>query len=111
MRRIKIQILFYNVAMAFLIAGYSVFNLKSFDWINNHKLCTNINEILYETILLLNAVILAFSVVRIRSIIKQVHSAFPNENFIRVHLANSFAYAILYFILGIATIFYQKVSD
>ena len=104
LRRIIIKIVVYNVIMTLLIAGQSVFNLKCFDWIDSEKLAENISENLYEAILLLNAIILAYSVVRIRRAIKSLHNAFPNESFMRVHLANSFVYAILYMILGIAAI-------
>ena len=111
LRRINHRIFAYNVTMTLVIGFYCVFQQFSFDWIGNNKLAEDIDEIIFETILLLNAFILAYSAMHIRKTIKSLNNAFPNESFIRVHLANSFVYAILYFVLGIMTIMQNKVLD
>ena len=100
----KLKIIGYNVVMTLLLAGYSIYQIGSIHWIRSAQLATNIAEIIFETILLVNAAILAYSVIYIRKAIKSLHNAFPNEKFICVHLINSFVYAILYAILSIMTI-------
>ena len=104
LRRINIRLIVYNGIMTLLLAGYSIYQLGSIRWIDSERLATNIAEIIFETILLINAVILVYSVILIRKAIKSLHNAFPNEIFIRVHLINSFIYVILYAILSIMTI-------
>ena len=59
---------------------------------------------LYETILMLNAFILAYSAVRIRRTIRSLNNAFPNENLIKVHIVNSFIYAFLFIFLFIMVV-------
>ena len=110
-RKIKLRIKLFIVAMTCLIGFQSYFQLKSYDWIDNYKLAENIDEIMYESILLLNAFILAYSVVRIRQTIKSLHNAFTNESFIRVHLVNSIIYAILWLVFGGVLVAENKMFD
>ena len=56
---------------------------------------------LIELIFLINVSILAYSVIRIRSIVKSLHNAFPNEALVRVHLINSFVTALIWLLLTI----------
>ena len=96
--------LIYTVAMTVLIAGYWIFELNSDNWFSSEILGANLSEFIKATILMLNAGILAHCVWSIRRTIKQLHNVFPNEAFIRVHLANSFIYAILYLVFGLISI-------
>ena len=99
----------YNVVMMLLITGHVIYLAISFRYIDGHaKLITNINDFSFETILLLNAFLLAYAVIRIRNTIKALRSSFLNENFIRVHLINSFVYAVLYLFLGIVIAILNK---
>ena len=94
----------YHVAMTLFIAIYVIFNNFSFELfhVENQKLLDNITAITYESILLLNAFLLAYAAYRIRRTLKSLRNAFLNENFIRVHLVNSVVYAVLYLGLGVA---------
>ena len=84
-----------------LIAGYWIFETNSDNLFESQNLGAQIAEFIKSSILLLNAIILAYCVCSIRSTIKQLHNVFPNESFIRVHLINSFVYATLYVVFGI----------
>ena len=87
--------------MVLIIVAY--FTVYYFN-VRDHKTTTRLRDILttsYEGILLLNAFILAYAAFRIRKTIKSLRSGFLNEKFIRVHLANSIIYAVMYLIICI----------
>ena len=50
----------------------------------------------YESILLLNAFILAYSAHRIRKVYKEFQSNFTNERLVRVHIINSYVLTVLF---------------
>ena len=102
--KIRLKMFLFNTCMILLLLLVAIFNFKKFDWIENETIAENIDNNLLTTILLLNALILAYSVIKIRRMIKRLHNAFPNECFIAVHVINSFIYAVLYLILGIMLI-------
>ena len=102
--KIRLKMFLFNTCMILLLLLVAIFNFKKFDWIENETIAENIDNNLLTTILLLNALILAYSVIKIRRMIKRLHNAFPNESFIAVHVINSFIYAVLYLILGIMLI-------
>ena len=110
LRLINVKIIIYTVLMGLLIAFYQLFSYMSYDWIDSPLLAQNIQEVCNEGILLLNAIILAYSVWCIRQTIQTLLHVFPNESFIGVHLANSFAYAILYLILGAMAIKRRRLN-
>ena len=88
-----------NVAIVFVIVVY--FTVYYFN-IRDHEITALLNNLLnsaYEGINLLIACILAYAALRILKIIKSLHSGFFNEKFIRVHLANSIIYAVMYLII------------
>ena len=88
--------------MTLFIAAYLLFDNFGYAWIHaSPRLLDNIASMTYESILLLNAFLLAYAAYRIRRTLKSLHNAFLNENFIRVHLLNSIIYAVLYLVLGI----------
>ena len=64
-----------------------------------------------EAILLINVSVLAYSVVRIRNIVKSMHNAFPNEALVRVHLINSFIYTLLWLILTLMSVLGATTKD
>ena len=102
--KIRLKMFLFNTGMILLLLFIAIFNYKKFDWIKNQTIAENVDNNLLTSILLLNALILAYSVIKIRRMIKRLHNAFPNECFIAVHVINSFIYAVLYFILGIMII-------
>ena len=90
--------------MTALVAFYWIFEFNSVNWCDSEILGANLSEFIKASILMLNAGILAHCVWSIRATIKQLHNVFPNEAFIRVHLANSFIYAIMYLVFGVVSI-------
>ena len=104
MHGIKQRMLIYTVTMTSIIAMYWIFELNSDNWFDSQDLGANLAEFFKASILFVNAGILANCVWSIRSTIKQLHNVFPNEAFIRVHLANTFIYAALYLIFGFMSI-------
>ena len=110
MRTIKIKMIVYTVLMTILIAGYWIFELDANKLFDSEILGSNIAEVVKSSILLLNAIILAYCVWCIRLTIKQLHNVFPNESFIRVHLINSFVYAFLYLIFAGISIAESKIN-
>ena len=62
--------------------------------------------------LLLNAIVLTYSVIRIRRRINRLPNAFPNENLIAVHVLNSFIYTLLQLIVCIIMVIQNaKLND
>ena len=55
--------------------------------------------------------ILACSAVKIRSLLKSLHNAFPNEKFIGIHVFNSVLYTFLFFVLTILMITQNRISN
>ena len=96
--------LIYTLTMTTVIAMYWIFELNSDNWFESEILGANLAEFFKASILLVNAGILANCVWSIRGTIKQLHNVFPNEAFIRVHLANTFIYAVLFLIFGFISI-------
>ena len=87
--------------MMSLIVVYIILALPEIDILpENPQLQYNWSEVWYGVILVINVVLLAYAVFRIRLTIKSLSSAFPNESFVRIHLINSFIYTVLYLILG-----------
>ena len=78
---------------------------------DNFYLAEIISDFFYNAVLLFNAFILACSAVRIRKTIKSLHNVFPNEGFIKVHVANSILYTILYTVYIITVLVLFKIAD
>ena len=102
--KIKFKMLLFNTTMTLLLLALVIFDYKKYDWIKRQNTADNLDENLHTMILLLNTLVLAFSVIKIRRRIKCLHNAFPNEKFIAIHVINSLIYTLLYFILGIMLI-------
>ena len=96
--------LLFNTVMSLLFLGSVIFHYKKNDWIDQGNVAENIDNNLLTFLLLLNTLVLAVSVIKIRRRIQCLHNAFPNEKFIAVHVINSIIYTVLYFVLGIMII-------
>ena len=94
----------FNTAMSLLFLGSVIFHYKKNDWIDQSSIAENIDNNLLTFLLLLNTLVLAVSVIKIRKRIQSLHNAFPNEKFIAIHVINSIIYTVLYFVLGIMII-------
>lgn len=57
-----------------------------------------INTAFYSSIILVNALVLARSVLVIRKTLQSLHNAFPNEKLIRIHVVNSCVTSITFFL-------------
>ena len=68
------------------------------DWVSNADNANVEMKAIYCSFVLLNTMILAFSVVIIRKILRSLHNAFPNEKFIGIHVLNSFIYTTFFFV-------------
>ena len=66
MRKIKLRMTIYNAAMALMIVALAIFDYKKYDWIDNRDLAALEMKALYCAFVLLNTLILAWSVVKIR---------------------------------------------
>ena len=81
--------------MTLLIASLS-FSYKG-AWLSDQFL---IHEIaIYSSLMLLNTLILAWSVLKIRKTIQSIKNAFPNEKLIRIHVINCCLSQLTFFLL------------
>ena len=96
--KIKIRMVIYNAIMTILIGVISVFDYKKDDWIDDGENAQVEMKAFYCSFVLLNTLILAWSVVVIRKILRSLHNAFPNEKFIGIHVLNSCIYTTFFFI-------------
>ena len=90
-----------NTIMALMIGAICLFDYEKSKWIDDPDKELLYNKMLYFAILLLNTLILALSVVKIRSLLRSLHNAFPNEKFIAVHVLNSGIYTFLFLVVSI----------
>ena len=86
-----------NVMMTLLISALSVYNYDG-NWFSAH--IEIYNTAAYSSVMLLNMLILAWSILKIRKTIKSLKHGFPNEKLIRIHLINS-CLALLSFFLSL----------
>ena len=75
---------------------------------SNIDLALGMYNTIQETFLLLNATVLTCSVISIRRTIKANKEAFPNEGLVKVHVANSFIFALFW--LSFAVLDYSLVK-
>ena len=87
--------------MMLLLLFVVVFDYKKYKWVDKPENAEDIDQSLITLVLLLNAIVLTYSVIRIRRRINRLPNAFPNENLIAVHVLNSFIYTLLQLIVCI----------
>ena len=93
--KINLKILVFNTAMMLLLLFVVIFDYKKYQWVDKPENAEDIDQSLITLVLLLNAIVLTYSVIRIRRRINRLPNAFPNENLIAVHVLNSFIYTLL----------------
>ena len=82
-------------------------------WSDGKYFSLNIANILYNVILILNAVILAISAMRLRKTSRSLHNVFPNKGLVKLHVANSIIFTFVYmawFIANFILFKYDKAS-
>ena len=102
--KIKLKMLIFNTAMTLLLLAITIFDYKKFQWMSDHNVAQDIDQSLTTLLLLLNTLILTYSVIKIRRRINLLPNTFPNENLIAIHVINSFVYTILQFVVFIVLI-------
>ena len=90
--------------MTLMIGALSIFDFNKTNWIHDEADAQIYERAFYFGLLLLNTLILTWSVVVIRQMLRSLHNAFPNEKFIGIHVINSCIYTFLFFILTIVLI-------
>ena len=92
--------LIYNSIMIFLIATLSVCSYQIYkqDFQSSSMQAKVINTAFYSSIILVNALVLARSVLVIRKTLQSLHNAFPNEKLIKIHVVNSCVTSITFFL-------------
>ena len=106
--KIKIRMIIYNTVMTLMIGALSIFDYNKKDWIGDEDNAQIYERAFYFGLLLLNTLILTWSVVVIRQMLRSLHNAFPNEKFIGIHVLNSCIYTFLFFVLTIVLILRSK---
>ena len=111
-KRINIKMIAFNTGMITLMFAYLLYQLWFYQKThNNWHLYNEIQNITYMTILLLNSFFLGYAVFQMRRTIKALSSTFPNEKFIRIHLANVLIYTILYLFIGAFFVAIQRERE
>ena len=98
----------YNTVMTLMIGALSIFDYNKNNWVEKDDDAQIYERAFYFGLLLLNTLILTWSVVVIRQMLRSLHNAFPNEKFIGIHVLNSCIYTFLFFILTIVLILRSK---
>ena len=93
--------------MTLLIAALCVYNYDG-NWFDPR--IELYNTAAYSSVMLLNMLILAWSVLKIRQTIKSLKNGFPNEKLIKIHLINS-CLAILSFFLSLIFLLLVEKTD
>ena len=96
--------LILNTVMTLLLLAVTIFDYKKFEWMNEPDVAQDIDQSLTTLLLLLNTLILTYSVIKIRRRINLLPNTFPNENLIAIHVINSFVYTILQFVVFVVLI-------
>ena len=100
--------IFCNVMMTLLITALSVYNYWG-NWFDPH--IEIYNTAVYSSVMLLNMLILAWSVLKIRKTIKSLKNGFPNEKLIKIHLINSCLATLSFFLSIIFLILVEKTGQ
>ena len=103
----------YNAIMILMIVANGVFYYVKDIWLEqlHMGLALTYSFTLYDTIMLVNTLILAWSVIAIRKMLKALKNAFTNDRLIGIHIVNLCIYLIIGFIQIIPLILIDKTDE
>ena len=105
------MMLVFNTVIMMMVGVMALYDFNKYNWVDDSDKALISNRVLYFSLILLNTMILACSAVRIRSLLRSLHNAFPNEKFIGIHVLNSVLYTFLFFVLTIIMILQNRMSE
>ena len=100
-QKLRRNIIFLNIAVVILIAIGVIIQDFLLYMIHNPSLSLTLIYTTQEALLQLNAIVLTYSVVKIRRTIKASNQAFPNEGLVRVHVGNTIVFSIIWLLVAV----------
>ena len=100
----------YNAVMILMIVALGIYNYLMQRWHANVKAFTY-GLAFYFAIMLVNTLILAWSVIAIRKMLKSLKNAFSNDKFIGIHVINSCIYSLIVFLPTISLMILVETDE